>query len=219
MKKFGDVVSLVQGPVTVNALVAQSVVQPDGKEHLIVTYLDPSKDTSIMGGQNLDSAIKKSFPAPLEEGMTYGWKDLAAPELPTGGEPSEETGEQAGLKTSAPAATDFPSALKRAGETINQQSDLINSLRAADAAKDEEITSLHAKLSEVENELKNTTEGIDKQLQSIADVNAVKPKEATQEATADPTSGEPAPSTGQDAPSPSPESPSNDSSQDSGTSE
>ena len=194
MKNFGDVVSLVQGPVTVNALVAQSVVQPDGKEHLIVTYLDPDKDTSIMSGQDLYMAIKKSFPAPLEEGMTYGWKDLAAPELPTGGEPSEETGEQAGANTSAPAATDFSKALHKAGEMINQQSDLINSLRAAGAAKDEEITSLHAKLAEVENELKNTTEGIDKQLQAIADENAVKPQEAAPEATADPTGNISAPS-------------------------
>ena len=194
MKNFGDVVSLVQGPVTVNALVAQSVVQPDGKEHLIVTYLDPDKDTSIMSGQDLYMAIKKSFPAPLEEGMKYGWKDLAAPELPTGGEPSEETGEQAGANTSAPAATDFSKALHKAGEMINQQSDLINSLRAAGAAKDEEITSLHAKLAEVENELKNTTEGIDKQLQAIADENAVKPQEAAPEATADPTGNISAPS-------------------------
>ena len=194
MKSYGDVVVLALGPISVNALVAQSVVQPDGKEHLIVTYHDPDKDTSIMSGQDLYMAIKKSFPAPLEEGMKYGWKDLAAPELPTGGEPSEETGEQAGANTSAPAATDFSKALHKAGEMINQQSDLINSLRAAGAAKDEEITSLHAKLAEVENELKNTTEGIDKQLQAIADENAVKPQEAAPEATADPTGNISAPS-------------------------
>jgi hypothetical protein len=207
MKQFGDVVSVVRGLETVNALVAQAVQQPDGL-HLTVISLDPNKESSVMSGQNVSAAVLTDFVTPLSPGKTYGWTDRDESAVAAENEELKQSvadGQAKILEMSnqivalqqktvggatqvdAAAGTDFESALHKAAETINQQSDLINTQRSTIAAQAEEITSLHAKLAEVEAELKNTTEGIDKQLQAIADENAVKTQEAAPEATPDPT--------------------------------
>ena len=140
MPKFGDVVSYVMGDETVNALVVQAVQQPDGV-HCTVVYLDPSKASPLLSGQNVDAAIQRAFVVPLTEGKAFGWKDL--PLIDVGKTYKAEI---------ALAALDAPNPL---------QAEL-------DAAKQE--------LEAVKAELAKTTEGIDKQLQAIADENAVKPK-------------------------------------------
>lgn len=87
MHKFGDVVLYQMGvpEKTVNALVVQSNPQPDG-EHLIVVFLDPVVASSSMSGMLVDKAIARAFPAPLKEGVAYGWKDL-----PTSGSMAPDT--------------------------------------------------------------------------------------------------------------------------------
>jgi hypothetical protein len=77
------------------------------------------------------------------------------------------------------AASDEPSPnLKAAAAIIEQQGLLIKTHR-------QKIADLEAELEGVKTELATTTEGIDKQLQGIADATAA--KEAAPEATADPT--------------------------------
>ena len=178
-KSFGEVVKVVRGPVSVLALVAQSVVR-NGEESLTVVYLDPSKASPLLSGQSVDNAIKKDFVVPLSEGKTFGWEELirTVPYVP-----ALDVNE-------APAGTDFESALKKAGGIITEQAGKITALQADNKALADELESIHAKLAEVEKELSQTTEGIDKQLQALADENAVKPKEAAPEAPADPTSSD-----------------------------
>jgi hypothetical protein len=77
MKQFGDPVVLKRDQHTVNALVVQSTIQPDG-EHLTVVYLDPTKKSPFLSGAAVDNAIKRDFVTPLAEGKVYGWRD---PEL------------------------------------------------------------------------------------------------------------------------------------------
>ena len=202
-KKYGSVVLLALGDALVNALVVQSVPQADG-EHLVVFYLDPAHEATAMSGQSVDAAIKKDFVTPLTEGKKFGWKDLPAPVLPTGGAPSEEAAEQ--------VAPDPSPNLQAAAAIIEQQSALIKVHR-------QRIADLEAELKGVKTELATTTEGIDKQLQGIADATAAaaqqapgdpaaenSAKEAAPEAPADPslfssqTSPESdSPPTGQDA--------------------
>ncbi|MGA7885225.1 MAG: hypothetical protein WCA44_05735 [Acidobacteriaceae bacterium] len=86
----------MRGEVETPALVVQSSQQADG-EHLQVVSLDPAKASPLLSGQNVDAAIRKDYVTPLENGKTFGWKER--PALPTGGEPSEETGEQKDLET------------------------------------------------------------------------------------------------------------------------
>jgi hypothetical protein len=160
MKKYGQVVLLALNDVLVNALVVQSVEQADG-EHLVVFYLDPAHEATAMGGQSVDAAIKKDFVTPLTDGKKFGWKDLPEPmppQEPTSDEPSPN--------------------LKAAAAIIEQQATLINTHR-------QKIADLEAELEGVKTELATTTEGIDKQLQGIADATAA--KEAAPETTADPT--------------------------------
>jgi len=160
MKKYGQVVLLALNDVLVNALVVQSVEQADG-EHLVVFYLDPAHEATAMGGQSVDAAIKKDFVTPLTDGKKFGWKDLPEPmppQEPTSDEPSPN--------------------LKAAAAIIEQQGLLIKTHR-------EKIAELESELAAVKAELATTTEGIDKQLQGIADATAA--KEAAPEATADPT--------------------------------
>ena len=87
-KKFGEVVSFVRGPETVNALVVQSVDQPDG-DHLTVVFLDPSKASPLLSGQNVDAAIQRAFVVPLTEGKAFGWKDVG-PDGPPPPQPEDE---------------------------------------------------------------------------------------------------------------------------------
>ena len=207
-KTFGSIVLLVRGLVTVNALVVQSVMQGT-EEHLTLVSLDPAKASPFLSGMNVDAAIRRDFVTPLTEGKTFGWKDLPDPVLPTGGEPSEGTSE------AGPA--DFNAALQQATRIINHQ--------------DDKIDTLEKELASIKAELFATTEGIDKQLQGIADATA---KEAAPEATENPTSTGPTsagptetanPSetntseVGNLSPFPSPDQPSADTLQDSGTSE
>lgn len=139
-KKYGEVVTLVRGDVTVNALVVQSV-QQQGEEHLTVVYLDPSKSSPLLSGQNVDSAIQRDFAVPLTEGKTFGWKDL---------QPAEES--------ESSSTTDTDAALQKAGALINEQAD--------------KIASLEAELEGAKTKLAATTDGVDKELQGIANATA-----------------------------------------------
>ena len=171
MHKYGSVVLMVRGDAVVNALVVQAVQQADG-EHLTVVSLDPDKASPLLSGMNVDAAIRRDFVTPLTEGKTFGWKELPEPELPEKAPESEEQG---------PSEADYA----LAGRTIRNQQ--------------EEIDDLEKELASVKAELSATTEGIDKQLQGIADATAAaqqgpgdplagnSAKEATPEASEDPT--------------------------------
>jgi hypothetical protein len=125
-----------------------------------------------------------------------------------------------GLKLEAPEPSpNFEAAVA----LIEQQATIIKTHR-------QKIADLEAELEGVKTELATTTEGIDKQLQGIADATAA--KEAAPEATENPTSTGPTPDgptanpsetstseVGSLNPSPSPESHSSDSPQESATSE
>jgi hypothetical protein len=75
---FGDVVLYQRGKETVNALVVQTVSQPDG-EHLTVVYLDPTMASPLLSGMNVEKAIATAFVTPLTGGKTYGWRELPTP--------------------------------------------------------------------------------------------------------------------------------------------
>jgi hypothetical protein len=74
-KKYGDVVEYVKGGEALNALVAQSNLQPDG-EHLTVLYLDPAFSSPLISGANLQRAIATAFVTPLKDGGLNGWKPV-----------------------------------------------------------------------------------------------------------------------------------------------
>lgn len=124
--KYNDIVTLVRGEVETPALVVQSSQQADG-EHLQVVSLDPAKASPLLSGQNVDAAIRKDYVTPLENGKTFGWKER--PALPTGGEPSEETGEQKDLRLEE-------GNVARLETTVSEQA--------------AEIESLHSKIKEME---------------------------------------------------------------------
>lgn len=77
MHSFGDAVKYQIGDKTVNALVVQSQPQADG-ENLTLVYLDPAAARPFMTGLQAQQAIKTAFAAPLADGRTYGWSELAS---------------------------------------------------------------------------------------------------------------------------------------------
>ena len=206
-KKFGEVVSFVRGPETVNALVVQSVDQPDG-DHLTVVFLDPSKASPLLSGQNVDAAIQRAFVVPLTEGKAFGWKDVG-PDGPPPPQPEDE----------APG----PNPLQAELDATKQELEAVK----AELAKTTEGIDKQLQAIAYENAVKPKGNVIvdgdvfkPADPTSFADVQAAQAaaKEAAPEATADPTSGEAAPSTAPASPSPSPDSHSSDSSKDSDTS-
>lgn len=187
-KKYNDIVTLVNGKTEVPALVVQSVPQQDG-EHLTVVYLDPSKESPLLSGMNVDAAIQRAFVTPLADGKTFGWKELPIPDTV---DPAAAgiTGENIG-KTTEPTLTDdevyeevqadfikTQQIVPPAGSTVEQVFKAAGRLAMVAVntmqEKADECESLHSKLTEVEKELAETTEGIDKKLQALADENAVK---------------------------------------------
>ena len=179
--KYNDIVTLVRGEVETPALVVQSSQQADG-EHLQVVSLDPAKASPLLSGQNVDAAIRKDYVTPLENGKTFGWKER--PALPTGGEPSEETGEQKDLRLEE-------GNVARLETTVSEQA--------------AEIESLHSKIKEMEAILNQAPEPAPPQPNAAEQRDAAQgevepgdpesphaidaPTEAAPEATADPTSG------------------------------
>ena len=203
MHKYGSVVLMVRGGETVNALVVQSVQQADG-EHLTVVSLDPAKESPLLSGMNVDAAIRRDFVTPLTEGKTFGWKDVDLSIL--------------GFKLSNQSISDDPKVLgvKEVSEpetpTAEESSPAdfsaeLNQAKRIIEHQDEKIDVLEKELASVKAELSATTEGIDKQLQGIADATA---KEAAPEAPRDPiensegsvTSSDPEPGSTSDNPLP-----------------
>jgi len=80
MHKYGSVVLLVRGDAVANALVVQSIMQGE-EEHLTVVSLDPTKESPLLSGMNVDAAIRRDFVTPLKGGKTYGWRDVAEKEV------------------------------------------------------------------------------------------------------------------------------------------
>ena len=206
-KKFGEVVSFVRGPETVNALVVQSVDQPDG-DHLTVVFLDPSKASPLLSGQNVDAAIQRAFVVPLTEGKAFGWKDVG-PDGPPPPQPEDQAPGPNPLQAELDAAKQELEAVKaelaKTTEGIDKQ---LQAIAYENAVKPKGNVIVDGDVFKPADPT------------SFADVQAAQAaaKEAAPEATADPTSGEAAPSTAPASPSPSPDSHSSDSSKDSDTS-
>lgn len=130
--KYGDVVLLVIGTSEVSALVLQSLSHPiadkegnfikdkDGNftpacEHLTVAYADPGKGVEVMGGQQVQGAVKFLFSVtPWQEGQHIGFRaDRVVCAIFSSAEECNPLQEQLPPSSALPSASDLDTASAR----------------------------------------------------------------------------------------------------------